>query len=123
MLGCKPSSIVIASRPRLSVHDGTTVSDITKYRSMVGGLQYLILIRPGIAFAVNQVCQFLQNLRTTNLQAVKRIFWYIKHTIDQGLIFNHSHNKKEYILTRIMLVTQMIIAPHLERVSFFSLIS
>lgn len=41
--------------------DGTKlgVEDSTRYRSLVGALQYLTLTRPDISFAVNKVCQYL----------------------------------------------------------------
>ncbi|XP_031265372.1 uncharacterized protein LOC116123781 [Pistacia vera] len=45
-----------SSKSSLSTDDGL-FQDITLYRSMVGGLQYLTLTRPDIAFAVNQVTQ------------------------------------------------------------------
>jgi hypothetical protein len=37
----------------------------TRYRSLVGGLQYLTLTQPDIAFAVNKVCQYLHSPTTT----------------------------------------------------------
>ncbi|CAL8151010.1 unnamed protein product [Prunus armeniaca] len=56
------------------------------------GLQYLTLSRPDISFAVNQVCQFMHNPRTSHLQVVKRIFRYIKGTVEQGLNFHQSND-------------------------------
>lgn len=35
---------------------------------------------------------FLHSLQTTHLQAVKRIFRYMKNTIDQGLVFHYAHH-------------------------------
>ena len=72
--------------------DGDPLPDPSNYRSMVGGLQYLTLSRPDISFAVNQVCQFMHNPRTSHLQVVKRIFRYIKGTLEQGLIFHKSND-------------------------------
>ncbi|CAL8123066.1 unnamed protein product [Prunus armeniaca] len=54
MAACKPSPTPLLSSTRLSANDGDPISDPTLYRSMVGGLQYLTLSRPDIAFAVNQ---------------------------------------------------------------------
>jgi hypothetical protein len=34
--------------------------DVTKFHSIVGALQYLMMIRPDIAFVVNKVCQYVQ---------------------------------------------------------------
>ena len=41
---------------RLVPYVGVTFSDPTKYRSMVGALEYLIFTRPDIAFSVHQLC-------------------------------------------------------------------
>jgi histone deacetylase 1/2 len=53
MQGCKSAPTPLSSTKKLSITDGT------RYRSIVGALQYLTLTRPDIAFSVNKVCQFL----------------------------------------------------------------
>jgi hypothetical protein len=60
---------------KLSLLDGDPLceADATKYRSVVGALQYLTLTRPDICFAVNKVCQFLHAPTTVHWSAVKRI--------------------------------------------------
>jgi hypothetical protein len=60
---------------KLSLHDGDSLSpeDATKYRSVVGALQYLSLIRPDISFSVNRGCQFLSMPTTSHWAAVKQI--------------------------------------------------
>uniref|UniRef100_A0A2N9ELD8 Reverse transcriptase Ty1/copia-type domain-containing protein n=1 Tax=Fagus sylvatica TaxID=28930 RepID=A0A2N9ELD8_FAGSY len=57
----KPVSSPMASSIVLSQHTGTSLSDPSSYRSVVGSLQYLSLTRPDISFAVNKVCQFMAN--------------------------------------------------------------
>lgn len=58
---CKPSSTPLSVSEELSSHEGTLLgpNDSTRYRSIVGALQYLTLTRPELAFSVNKVCQFL----------------------------------------------------------------
>ncbi|KAM1465721.1 hypothetical protein COP2_045561 [Malus domestica] len=85
MVGVKPCSTPVASA-KLD-HSGTLLSDPTFYRSIVGALQYLTWTRPDLAFAVNQVCQYMHSPRTIHLQAVKRILRYLKGTLDSGLCF------------------------------------
>jgi histone deacetylase 1/2 len=51
--------------------------DAFNYRSVIGGLQYLILTRPGLSFTVNKVCQFLSHPIIVHHEAVKRIPWYV----------------------------------------------
>ncbi|KAB2635457.1 hypothetical protein D8674_025991 [Pyrus ussuriensis x Pyrus communis] len=87
---CKPSLTSFLSSVRLSAHDGDPISDPDVYRSMVGELQYLTLTRLDISFAVNQVCQYMHNPKSTHLQAVKRIYHYIKGTVKHGLLFRSS---------------------------------
>jgi hypothetical protein len=62
----------------------------TKYRSLVGALQYLTLTRPDISFAVNKVCQFLHAPTTVHLTAAKHIIRYVKNTLGIGLNFSKS---------------------------------
>lgn len=57
----------------------------TRYRSLVGGLQYLTLTRLDLAFAVNKFCQYLKNPTTVHYTAAKRILRYVSGTIDYGL--------------------------------------
>jgi histone deacetylase 1/2 len=50
----KGVSTLMVATEKLSRQDGTSLSpkDCTKYRSVVGGLQYLTLTRPDISFSV-----------------------------------------------------------------------
>jgi histone deacetylase 1/2 len=72
---------------RLTSTDGELLSseDATMYRSIVGGLQYILHTRPDLSFAVNKVCQFLHAPRSPHWSAVKRILRYIQHTVSHGL--------------------------------------
>lgn len=90
--GCKPSPTPLSSSEKLSLTEGTPLSkeDNTKYRSLVGALQYLTLTRPDISFAVNKVCQFLHAPTTVHWTAAKRIVRYVKNTLSIGLNFSKS---------------------------------
>jgi histone deacetylase 1/2 len=61
MLQAKGVSTPMVTTEKLSRFDGELLSpaDATRYRSVVGALQYLTLTRPDISFSVNKVCQFL----------------------------------------------------------------
>jgi histone deacetylase 1/2 len=92
MLQAKGLSTPMATSEKLSRLDGTALSpaDATRYRSVVGALQYLTLTRPDICFCVNKVCQFLQNPTDVHWTAVKRILRYLKQTQSFGLLLQKS---------------------------------
>ncbi|XP_073352573.1 retrovirus-related Pol polyprotein from transposon RE1 isoform X1 [Aegilops tauschii subsp. strangulata] len=90
--GYKPSPTPMSSSEKLSLTEGQLLSqdDSTKYRSLVGALQYLTLTRPDISFAVNKVCQFVHAPTTVHWAAAKRIVRYVKNTANIGLNFSKS---------------------------------
>lgn len=83
----KPLSTPVASGQKINLHDGDPLPDPTEYRSVVGALQYLTISRPDIAFAVNQVCQFMHKPTTVHWTAVKRILRYVKGSVSHGLMY------------------------------------
>ncbi|KAJ0799808.1 putative RNA-directed DNA polymerase transcription factor Lambda-DB family [Helianthus annuus] len=87
MLDAKPAPTPLSTNVTF-VSTGTMFSDATLYRSIVGALQYLTITRPDIAYAVNQVSQFLHAPTTDHFQEVKRILRYLKGTIAFGLHYN-----------------------------------
>jgi histone deacetylase 1/2 len=83
MAKCKAVTTPLASSEKLSITDGDKLDpdDATRYRSVVGALQYLTLTRLDISFSVNKVCQFLQAPTTAHWSAVKRILRYVQGSI------------------------------------------
>ncbi|GJR72543.1 hypothetical protein Tco_0084908 [Tanacetum coccineum] len=59
--------------------------DNTKYRGMIGSLLYLTASSPDIMFSVCLCTRFQEDPNTSHLEAVKRIFRYIKGTTPLGL--------------------------------------
>jgi histone deacetylase 1/2 len=88
LLKSSPMSTPMTSTEKLSSLDGTLLSteEATRYRSLVGGLQYLTMTRPDLSFSVNKVCQYLHAPTSAHWSAVKHILRYIKGTISQGLL-------------------------------------
>jgi histone deacetylase 1/2 len=91
---CHSVDTPLSISEKLSIEDGEKLGpeDATKYRSVVGALQYLTLTRPDISFSVNKVCQFLHSPTTIHWSAVKRILRYIKGTIKLGIKFSKSES-------------------------------
>ncbi|CAL9005102.1 unnamed protein product [Prunus brigantina] len=88
---CKPISTPCISGQKLSLHGGEPLVDPSKYFQVVGALQYLMITRPDLSYAVNQVCQFMHFPTTLHWQAVKRILRYLKATYDHGLRYQPSN--------------------------------
>jgi hypothetical protein len=89
----KPITSPMAYSSALSAFTGDPMKDPSLYRSTIGSLQYLSLTRPDLSYAVNRVCQFMHRPLNPHWQAVKRILWYLKHTIFHGLLLHrNSHN-------------------------------
>jgi histone deacetylase 1/2 len=61
MKNCKICPTPLSASEKLSIKEGDPLrlEDGTRYRSIVGALQYLTLTGPDIALSVNKVCQFL----------------------------------------------------------------
>nr|GEW13445.1 hypothetical protein [Tanacetum cinerariifolium] len=59
--------------------------DVYLYRSMIGSLMYLTASRPNIMFAVCACSRFQVTPKTSHIQAVKRIFRYLKGQPKLGL--------------------------------------
>lgn len=68
MLTCKPTNTPISTSEKLSAYEGDPlgIEDATRYRSIVGALQYLTLTRLDISFSVNKVCRFLHAPTTSH---------------------------------------------------------
>jgi hypothetical protein len=89
---CKTVDTPLSVTEKLSLEDGDVLSsdDSTRYRSIVGALQYITLTRPDIAFSVNKVCQFLHAPTTVYWTSVKRILRYLRGTTSLGLRLSRS---------------------------------
>jgi histone deacetylase 1/2 len=92
MSSCKSSPTPLSASKKLSAHEGDALGldDSTRYRSVVGALEYLTLTRPDISFSVNQVCQYFHSLTATHWTTVKRILSYLKNALTTGLTFTKS---------------------------------
>ncbi|GKE49201.1 hypothetical protein Tco_1480459 [Tanacetum coccineum] len=75
---------ITSNKPLVKDEDGVDV-DVHIYRSMIGSLMYLTASRPDIMFAVYDSARFQVTLKASHLNAVKRIFRYLKHQPKLGL--------------------------------------
>jgi hypothetical protein len=85
MVDSKPYRTPCTTGSKMSKFDGDALPNPSEYRQIVGALQYATLIRPDIAYSVNQLCQHMQCPTSTHWTAAKRVLRYLKGTIDFGL--------------------------------------
>ncbi|KAH9725755.1 retrovirus-related pol polyprotein from transposon RE2 [Citrus sinensis] len=98
MLECKGCDTPMVTGVKLQKeakgHLGQYVEDPTGYRSLVGGLQYLVLTRPEIAYAVHKLSQYVSAPTLQHILACKRVLRYLKETEDFGLKFSTEGEMK-----------------------------
>ena len=77
---------------KLNQADGEPLSGVTQYLSLIGRLSYLTVTRPGIAYTVNKLSQYVSKPHTTHLPVVHHFLRYLKATLGQGLYFQAQSN-------------------------------
>ncbi|GJR86209.1 putative ribonuclease H-like domain-containing protein [Tanacetum coccineum] len=81
----KTASTPIETQKPLVKDEEATDMDVHLYRSMIGSLMYLTASRPDIMFAVCACSRFQVTPKTSHLNAMKRIFRYLKGKPKLGL--------------------------------------
>ena len=78
MAECKPC--VTSMEERLKLTKASTVAkvDATLYRCIVGGLRYLVYMRPNIVFVVGYVSHFMEDPREDHWATVKQLLCYVR---------------------------------------------
>ncbi|KAK7393209.1 hypothetical protein VNO78_21739 [Psophocarpus tetragonolobus] len=90
MLACKPASTPINYTARLHSASGVPLHDPSPYRRLVGRLIYLTTTRPDIAFAVQQLSQYMSAPTDVHLKAAFRTLRYLKQAPGSGLFFSST---------------------------------
>ena len=71
---------------------GEPPKDPSRYRCLVGKLNYLIVTRPNITCVVSVVSQFLNAPSNSHWDFVVCILRYIKSAPSKGLLYENNHN-------------------------------
>ena len=87
MLEAKSCPTPMCPSNKLARDKGNLFENPSLYRSLIGGLQYLTLSRPDIAFSVNKLSQFLQSPTDEHWKTCKRVLRYLKGTSSLGFHF------------------------------------
>ncbi|GJS44553.1 hypothetical protein Tco_0594674 [Tanacetum coccineum] len=104
----KPTKMLMSTEIKLTKDDEADSVDISKYQGMIGSLLYLTASRPDIMFSVCLCARFQENPKTTDLEAVKRIFryirgtshlglWYPKGTRTETIVYADSYHAGDYV--------------------------
>lgn len=84
---------------KLSIKYESPSVEQTKYRSMIGGLQYLIHTILYIVNVVGIVVRFQDDPKETHLKIVKRFFRYLEGKLDYNSWYARSHNSTLWMYT------------------------
>ncbi|GJV46582.1 ribonuclease H-like domain-containing protein [Tanacetum coccineum] len=81
----KSLGTLMATKPKLDADLSGLPVDQTRYHSMIGSLMYLTSSRPYIVQSVCYYARYQARATKRHLKEVKRIFQYLKGTINMGL--------------------------------------
>ena len=84
----KSASTPMETQKPLLPDDGSPKVDLKLYMSMIGSLMYLTASRPDIMFSVCVCARFQVTPNTSHMNAVKRIFRYLKGHPNLGLWYS-----------------------------------
>nr|GFA08133.1 uncharacterized mitochondrial protein AtMg00810-like [Tanacetum cinerariifolium] len=81
-------------KDKLDLDQIGTLVDATKYRSMIGAFMYLTSSRPDIVHATCVCARYQAHPTEKHLKEVKRIFHYLRGTINMGLWYTKDSGFK-----------------------------
>lgn len=90
MKDCKPTKFPMDPKDQICKDEQGETVDTTMFKSLVGGLRYLVNTRPDIAYQVGIISRYMERPTTLHLSAAKRVLRYIKGTIQFGLVYTSS---------------------------------
>ncbi|GKD08974.1 uncharacterized mitochondrial protein-like protein [Tanacetum coccineum] len=82
---CDPVGTPMEIKDKLDLDQNRTLIDAMKYRSMIGSLMYLTSSRPDIVHTTCLCARHQAKPTEKRLKEVKRIFRYLRGTINMGL--------------------------------------
>ncbi|KAL8116754.1 hypothetical protein AgCh_023059 [Apium graveolens] len=92
MLDCNPTKVPMRPNEILNKDEGGILVDPTGFKSMIGGLRYLVHTRPDLAYSVGIVSRFMEKPTLMHQNAAKRILRYVKGTLNLGLIYTANED-------------------------------
>ncbi|GJT93408.1 hypothetical protein Tco_1082253 [Tanacetum coccineum] len=83
-----PIDIPMVDRSKLDEDPLGILVDQTRFRGMVGSLMYLTASGSDLVFAVCMCARYQAKPTKKHIEAIKRVFWYLRGTINWGLWYS-----------------------------------
>nr|GEV10613.1 uncharacterized mitochondrial protein AtMg00810-like [Tanacetum cinerariifolium] len=85
---CDPMDTPMVEKSKLDEDKEGKAIDLPHYRGMIGTLLYLTASRPDLQFAICMCARYQARPTEKHIHAVKRIFRYLRRTVNQGLWYS-----------------------------------
>nr|GEZ02397.1 hypothetical protein [Tanacetum cinerariifolium] len=85
---CDPMDTPMVEKSKLDEDKEGKAVDPSHYRSMIGTLLYRIASRPDLQFAICMCARYQARPTEKHLDAIKRIFRYLRRTVNRGLWYS-----------------------------------
>ncbi|GKB67713.1 putative ribonuclease H-like domain-containing protein [Tanacetum coccineum] len=96
---CDPIGTPMEIKEKLDLDKNETLIDVMKYRSMINVLMYLTSSRPDVVHVTCLCTRFQAQPTEKHLKEVKRIFRYLRGTVNMGLFYTKDSG---FELTRFL---------------------
>jgi hypothetical protein len=90
MMDANPGRTPLPTSPPITLHSGSPLKDPTEYRAIISSLQYLLITRPNIAFAVNKLSQYMHQPTTEHWILVKCLSRFLCGSSSDGIQLYHD---------------------------------
>ncbi|KAH0751494.1 hypothetical protein KY285_004642 [Solanum tuberosum] len=97
MQDCNSAKTPMSATDVPHLNDGAQPTDATRYKRVLGKLQYLSFTRPDINFSVNKLSQFMHSPSEVHWKALKRVLRYLQGTIHLALHIQRDNDFKLYM--------------------------
>lgn len=89
---CKEARTPMSTTTKISRDESGEPVDTKIYRGMIGRLLYLTASRPDLSLSVGICSRYQANPKKSHLEAVRRIIWYVKGTVNLGIFYSKGSN-------------------------------
>ena len=91
---CSLVNTPVATGMKLSREGNRDFINLTLFKSLVGSLRYLTIIRPDIVYGVRIVSRYMETPKESHWLAAKRILRYIKGTLNLDISYAYGETVK-----------------------------